>query len=149
VSADERTFQRDLTYGLWHRWRNIKQFVGEDAKFLTQIDIDFCEYCIHCNTPLALIETQRSVRDPKNARVTENLARMAGIEAYSVSYAVGSEGVIESFRVRQLAPVRSEVFALTPYMYARFVRSLRIGHVCDDSQHDRSSGDGVRVQRAS
>jgi hypothetical protein len=114
---------------------------------LTQIDIDFCEYCIHCNTPLALIETQRSVRDPKNARVTENLARMAGIEAYSVSYAVGSEGVIESFRVRQLAPVRSEVFTLTPYMYARFIRSLRVGHRCGESdgcqQRGRSSGAGV------
>lgn len=131
MSADERTFTRDLTYGLWHRWRNIKQFIGDDAKYMSQIDIDFCEYCFWCNTPLALIETQRSVRDPKDATVTQALAEMAGIEAYSVSYATDADGVIVSFRVRQLTPERSEVFTMPPLMYAHFIRQLRRGHDCN------------------
>jgi hypothetical protein len=130
MSADERTFERDLTYGLWHRWRSIKRYIGDDARYMSQIDIDFCEYCFWCNTPLALIETQRSAYDPKEARVTQTLAEMAGIEAYSVSYAV-VDGVIESFKIRQLTPRRSEVITMSPLLYANFILSLRSRHVCE------------------
>lgn len=130
MSIKERTGTRDLTYSAWHRQDNLRRFIGRmSADAMTMIDIDACEYCRDCYTPLALIETQHSCNGPKSARVTQQLASMAGITAWSVSY-VTDDGDITGFQVRRLAPTVSTVHALTPLGYGRFLFSLRDDHHC-------------------
>lgn len=129
MSEAERTGTRDLTYSQWHRTSSLSRFVDKvDAWECGVIDIDWCEYCRYCKQPLALIETQASKATPKSATVTRNLAALAGISAYSVSFVV-LDDEIQRFRLRQIWPTESSVYDLTPERYASFLCGLRRVHV--------------------
>ena len=133
MSARERTGQRDLTYSAWHRQENTRRYLGNRRAFeLGMIDMDGVEWCRHCRTPLALIETQRSDGPPKSAAVTAELASMAQITAYSVSYTDNGEGCggIHLFRVRRVFPAEAKVRDLTPDEYAEWLWSFRERHAC-------------------
>jgi hypothetical protein len=134
MSQTERTGFRSLLYSGWHRSDRIDRFLGRShARRLSVIDIDWCEYCCYCSRPIALVETQESTNPPKAARVTRQLALMAGIRAYSVSYQPTSDGDdIELFQVRLIAPELGEVMAMQPNVYAYFLWSLRNVHTCPD-----------------
>lgn len=130
MSNHERTGQRDLTYSRWHRDDSIVRYLDGDKRLayeLAVVDIDWCECCRRCWKPLALIETQRSEANPKSATVTANLAALAGIQAWSVSYSV-ENGEIVRFKRRQLSPLRGEIIEESPFAYARWLVSLRIVH---------------------
>lgn len=129
----ERTGFRSLLYSSWHRPPSLSRYLSSRlASRLHVIDIDWCEYCDVCKAPLALIETQESTHDPKSARVTATLARMAGITAYSVSYWPEGEADIGGFKVRRLEPPNSRVVTLTAAEYAQWLASLRITHTCGE-----------------
>lgn len=132
MSQAERTGFRSLLYSGWHRRDRVSRFLGPvKAPRLSMIDIDWCEYCCYCSTPIALIETQESQNAPKSARVTRQLALMAGIRAYSVSYRASEDGEdIELFQVQLIAPEIGEAMAMEPNVYAYFLWSLRNGHTC-------------------
>ena len=133
MSLRERTGLRDLLYSGWHRPDRIRRFVPyRVAATLKVCDIDWCEACHWCSWPVALIETQESSRGPKAAVITQNLARLAGIPAYSVSYVRGSDNDdIESFGVRQIAPANPWVQYMTPTEYAGFLVGLRDNHYAE------------------
>lgn len=129
MSQRERTGQRDLTYSRWHRQESTRRFLGVSiAAKLTAIDIDWCEACAFCSTPLALIETQRSGAAPKSARITRELAYRADLAAYSVSYAVDSDGEISAFRVQSIHPESDLVQEMSPFDYAGWLWALRQQH---------------------
>lgn len=132
MSQGERTGIRDLLYSRWHRYASIKRFVGiRVAAQLKVIDIDWCEACNACDMPVALIETQCSESKPKPARITTNLARLAGVPAYSVSYTRSDDGEdIELFQVQQIAPEIGDVLSMLPSVYAYWLWSLRDSHRC-------------------
>lgn len=138
---------QELLYSQWHRPSSTKRFLSNrDAHALAMIDIDAVEYCRTCYVPVALIETQRSSGPPKDALVTEAIARMAGIPAYSVSCVVkpGADWSwagqdIERFRVRKLCePGRwltddeRTIVDMSPQEYVEFLIDLRLRHVCDE-----------------
>lgn len=130
MSHAERTGVRSLVYSGWHRPVSISRYVGKVAAAkLCMIDVDACEYCCYCGTPLALIETQESAGPPKSARVMTALARLASIPAFSVSVDV-LDGDVAGFRLRQLGPAVGSDQSLTPAMYADWLVSLRDEHVC-------------------
>lgn len=143
MSERERTGARSLIYSAWHRVESLMHLLGKrHAWEVGMVDIDGCEYCRHCSTPLALIETQVSLNDPKNASVTQKLANMAGIAAYSVSIAV-DEDQIAGFKVKQLAPpTTSGVLTMSPEDYAHFLLDLRANHPCP-----RNAGSPVVVRQ--
>lgn len=130
MSMEERTGERDLLYSKWHRPSRIKEWMTpREAAMLTQIDIDWCEYCAFCGQPVALIETQESHRGPKSARVTSNLADLATMPAYSVAYQRTESGDdIALFTVRQLRPIELDVGEMLPNVYAYWLLSLRKAH---------------------
>lgn len=129
MSDKERTGVRDQTYSGWHRRDSQQQYLStREAWELGMIDIDSLEYCRYCYKPLALIETQVSENDPKDAPVMAGLATRASINAYSVSYVKSVDGQIELFRVRQLAPERGQVQDMIPKVYSFFLHSLRVNH---------------------
>lgn len=132
MSAKERTGSRDLTYSRWHREDNIRRYGlnRRQAYMLGVIDIDFCEYCRFCSTPLALIETQVSTNPPKRAPVMTRLARMASVPAYSVSIELDADGEPAMFRSRRLHPPLNAVAERTPDLYAWWLLSLRTDHEC-------------------
>src|SRR5690554_3397154 len=73
----------------WHRAESVQRFIDRlRAQWLTQIDIDSCEYCFlgGCLQPVALIETKLIWSVDKTITVTQNLAKRAGIPAYLVEY---------------------------------------------------------------
>lgn len=130
MSHAERTGVRSLVYSGWHRPASISRYVGKvTAAKLCMIDVDACEYCCVCGSPLALIETQESAGPPKPARVMTALARLAGIPAFSVSIST-ADGDITSFRLQQISPFVGGVLSFTPLMYADWLVSLRDEHAC-------------------
>jgi len=132
MSSRERTGSRDLRYSKWHREDSVRRYLtAREAWSLGYIDIDDCEYCRHCKAPLALIETQVSDGTPKGAPVTAELARIAGVPAYSVSVVAGDAEEIALFRVQQIAPVRGSVESMLPGVYARLLLGFRDRHLCD------------------
>lgn len=130
MSMNERTGTRDLLYSTWHRPASVRRFLSPRVTALiTVIDIDWCEYCNWCCKPVALLETQESGRAPKSAKVTAQLAEMADLSAWSVSYERTSDNQdIGLFRVRQIYPASDEVLDLKPAIYAKFLWSLRRTH---------------------
>lgn len=130
MSMEERTGQRDLLYSKWHRPSRVREWMSvRERAMLTQIDIDWCEYCAFCSTPIALIETQESTRGPKPAKVTGNLAEMAGIPAFSVSYTRSDCGSdIALFDVSQIRPVEKDIGQMLPQVYAYWLLALRTDH---------------------
>lgn len=137
MSLHERTGTRDLTYSTWHRPKSIGRYLDKrKAARLKAIDIDFCEACNECNLPLALIETQRSSSKPKPATITTELAKLACIPAYSVSYMtgiVGGEEDILAFHVSPIWPTDNvrAVTTMTAQQYAEWLWSLRDNHRCE------------------
>jgi len=132
MSSQERTGVRDLLYSRWHREGSVRDYLTKrEAWSLGYIDIDACEYCRHCKAPLALIETQVSDGQPKGAPVTAELARLAGIPAYSVSVVAGDAEEIARFCVQQIAPTRGSVESMLPSAYARLLLGFRDRHLCD------------------
>lgn len=127
MTTYERTGTRDLTYSKWHR--NVGGHLdARQVHQLAAIDVDFCEYCVWCYQPLALIEVQRSTARPKSAKVTTALARAAGIEAYSVSFWTDDSDVIAGFKVADLLAA-APVAELTPPEYATWLLAVRGGHL--------------------
>jgi hypothetical protein len=142
VSGRERTGHRDLLFSPWHRPDSLVRFLSRfDAERCAVIDVDFCEYCMKCNQPLALVEAQHSTARPKPATVTANLASLAGIPAYSVSYAkTATQLDVDSLRVQRIAPDVSAVREMTPREYANWLLALRVTHeqtACRSPHADR------------
>lgn len=130
MTHTERTGVRSLVYSGWHRPASIARYVGKvSAAKLCMIDVDACEYCCYCGSPVALIETQESAGPPKSARVMARLARMAGIPAFSVSVTVLDAEVV-CFQVQQLSPTEGCVSAMSPRAYAHWLLDLRAAHDC-------------------
>lgn len=133
MSLDERTGKRDLLYSGWHRTQSIRRFLPyRVAATLKVVDIDWCEACHWCSEPVALIETQESDRGPKPAVITQNLARLAGLRAFSVSYHRGEDGDIDYFYVKQIAPASPWNTQMRPEEYAGFLAALRDQHNIDN-----------------
>jgi hypothetical protein len=129
MSQDERTGQRDLRYSRWHRSGSLKRYIGYERAFnCAMIDIDAVEYCQHCKTPLALIETQHSHGPPKEANVMARLANLAGLHAFSLSYTCDSHGDLLEIRARLIAPTRGPVRTFTPTEWAHVLDSIRQRH---------------------
>lgn len=86
----------DFYMDVWHRRESLQRFVGRQrADWMSQIDIDCCEYC-HlggCLEPVALIETKLIWASDKTMTVTRNLARRAELAggAYLVEYETKSQ----------------------------------------------------------
>lgn len=94
------------------------------------VDVDSCEACCYCSEPVALIETQASTREPKPAPITGVLARLAGIEAYSVSYEPTLDGRdIVTFQVQRVQPPDPTIQTMLPGVYAYWLLSLRDQHI--------------------
>lgn len=143
MSDRERTGHRDLLYSRWHRADQVARYIGlGDARRLKTIDVDSCEWCARCQTPLVLIETKNSERSPAafvtQTRVTAQLARMAGISAFCVTYTCvcgitrGHQTAeacdINRFQRLQVEPAGDDtVYVLTPAMYAGWLRDLHEG----------------------
>lgn len=131
MSDRERTGSRDLSYSRWHRTDSLSRFIDARVAFRCKvIDIDWCEYCADCRMPLALIETQNSKASPKDANVMSQLAKLAGVPAYSVSYWTDDGGDVAGFRVRRLEPEPGPAVEKTPAEYAEFLEFLRLAHPC-------------------
>jgi hypothetical protein len=130
MSQAERTGVRDLLYSRWHRQDSINRFIGiRSAAMLKVVDIDWCEACQFCSQPVALIETQESKRAPKAATITQNLADLSKLPAYSVSYEPSADGRdIDGFAVQMIAPSLGEVARMMPYQYAKWLLALRDEH---------------------
>lgn len=120
MSRHELTGRRDLAYSRWHRTLD---------DHLTYVDVDCCEYCARCYTPLALVETAKDYGQAvKPAYVTANLAERAGIPAFVVLYAVLGDEVV-GLRVRRIVPKPPTAFRpFTPDEWAQYLRSLRRCH---------------------
>jgi hypothetical protein len=137
VSQAERTGVRDLTYSRWHRADSIRRYLPPTtAAKLTAIDVDWCEACCFCFTPLALIETQVSTAPPKKAAITRALALMAGIGAFSVSIVRAPDGDdIAMFRFQSLTEDDAPIRDMQPPVYALFLWSLRDQHRCRGTEN--------------
>ena len=132
MSMHERTGFRSLIYSQWHRVDGgIRKYLplGAAAQ-LDMIDIDSLEVCTFCKRPVALIETQDSVKAPKSAKFTASLASMANIPAYSVSYTWD----ITAFQVQRIAPEHPHVAEYTPGEYTEFLQRLRNDHACSKGE---------------
>ncbi len=134
----EKTGFRDQAYSAWHRVHSVRRFVGlEAAQTLSMIDLDaamYVEYGDDNKEPLALIETAVDVGQKyKNATVTKNLARRAGLRAYTVLYKLSDKTNpadpkvqdIEQFRVRQIWPTETDWKILTPEQWSRCIIKIR------------------------
>lgn len=98
MSEKERYGTRDQTFSRWHRYPNL-------PRWCNAIDIDFCEYCAFCGTPLALIELAQDVgQDTKPTTVLANLSRLSGVPAYCILYTGQSPDVIVAARIRRVEP---------------------------------------------
>lgn len=135
MSQEEHYGFRDEVYSRWHRCNSTARYFDndiEEAKKLSQIDLDWVEYCNECFEPIMLVETARDVGQPyKCASVTKHLAEMAGIRAILVLYLSNQSNTdIVKFRVKPLAPVEKDEFEMTPAQYATALRRLREEHAC-------------------
>ena len=92
IMAQEEVYgTRDRIYSAWHRRMSTRRFVGiEKAQTLAMIDLDaslYVEYDDKTKEPIAIMEIARDVGQiSKTSTVTRNLARKAGLLAYTVLY---------------------------------------------------------------
>lgn len=130
MSQRERTGQRDLIYNDWHRRDSLVRWLTDmEAYRCAAIDVDFCEWCTKCYQPIALVETQQSRTFDKPYQVTQNLARMAGIEGYVVSYWTTDDGLdVAGMRVQQIAPQLDAPVEMEPGDWARALYEMRVRH---------------------
>lgn len=133
----DRTGVRSQAYSVWHYPKRTGRFMSaREADRLGMVDIDACEYCRKCSMPLALIETQVSLNPPKDARVTLQLAELAGLPCYSISVEIAADGEdIAGFKVRRLRPASDTVLTWTPAEYARFLLRLHEDHTCTSAEY--------------
>lgn len=134
MSNEERTGQRDLLYNDWHRRNSFARFMTlVEADRCAAIDVDFCEYCKKCYQPLALVETQRSRSFDKPYTVTRNLALLAGLKAFVVSYWATEDGLdIEGMKVQQVAPDLHAPVTLAAPKWALHLYELRREHEANE-----------------
>lgn len=86
MSLREITGERDLTFSEWHR-----NHLPEDCSW---IDIDCCQFCKYCQSPLALIElTKCCDRDDleercrrKVAAITERIGIKLNIPVFKIAH---------------------------------------------------------------
>ena len=123
IEWKERSGKRDLSYSIWHR--------KTGGRHLYSIDIDAVEYCLRCKEPLALIELAVDIgQEHKSTVVMTNLAKKAGVPAYLVFYTKDASDSIQSFRVSQRYPRKTEEKQMTTFEYQMFLCSLRYRHKC-------------------
>jgi hypothetical protein len=144
MSAFERHGSRDLTFSRWHR-QALRDFAVSEVAGAAcgMIDIDCLEYCARCGTNLFLVETAQDVNQARKVTAQlERLAYAANIPAYCVLYKPTGESCpydrrcrdpqcahgIESFRVRQVAPVTSDWQRKTAREFAIFVLDFHAAH---------------------
>jgi hypothetical protein len=121
VSRFERTGHRSLTYSAWHRT------LPDDWPY---IDIDACEYCAQCLTPLLLLEVTYDTGRWKPARVLGALAARARVPAL-VLYYQAQAGRITGFRLRRIWPPGApQERVLTVAAFVAGLRQLRRRHQC-------------------
>ena len=144
---EEKYNCRDRSYSAWHRRNSTRRFIGiEKAQLLAMIDLDaalYIEYDDKSKEPLALVETARDVgQDFKNATVTLNLAKKAGIPCYVLLYELSSVQNpsdtrvavcgkkffdVERFRIKRLYPHPEKNWrTLTPQEWADGLVKLRV-----------------------
>lgn len=135
----------DFYMDYWHRRDSLERFVDRHrAEWMSQIDIDSCEYC-HlggCLEPVALIETKLVWSDSKTLTVTKNLARRASLagSVFLVEYdlerlpvycddcgrpAEDPENDIKYFVVTN---ANGDSHEMDPAQYAEWLWSLRFPH---------------------
>lgn len=134
MSAAERTGQRDLLYNDWHRVNSLVRYMTQvEAHRCAAIDIDFCEWCTKCHAPLALVEVQKSRTFEKPYTITRNLALLAGIEAWVLSYWTTEDELdIEGMRAQRVAPVLQSAQEFTPAEWAQVLYGMRERHEARD-----------------
>lgn len=127
----------------WHRPDSVSRFVDVNrARWLTQIDIDSCEYC-HlggCLEPVALVETKLIWSREKTMTVTNNLARRAAIPAFLVEYETtkptgacdhcGQPVAVDGNDIAYFVAtgVSGSLPEMDPAKYAEWLWELRFGH---------------------
>ena len=137
MTTREKTYQRDLTWQLWHReWAGIH--IGENARRqLDMADVDWQEYCGSsehtysnaCWQTICLIETTNAWDRDKTAAATLSTARMAGLPMAIVWLKkTGYPGQVASFRVRVLWPDRWPDKILPPNEMAEWLLSIHKAH---------------------
>lgn len=146
MARHERYGTRDNTISRWHRTLSDR---------CQMVDIDACEYCKKCKSPIALIEYARDVgQEFKPATITTRLANDAGIAAYVVLYStpdgwnpavveeweqVDWPKVLTGFRVQQTAPTRTKFTHVSYDQFKDFVEQLH--------EHDCRRADMLRRVR--
>ena len=137
MAHEENFGTRDLTYSAWHRRMSTQRFVGiENAQRLHMIDLDaalYIEYDDETKEPLALVETARESNRYKCATVTRNLARKAGIPAFTLLYTPSNMPNpsypscmdIASFRVRRIWPEPNDWKTISPKDWAEWLLKIR------------------------
>ncbi len=157
MSGRERTGRRDLLMSRWHREESIRRWLtAAQAAKLERIDIDSAEACPYCHHTIALIEEKNSARSPGSfsVRNTVLLADDAKIPAYCVTYLCicGISGDshetkdgcdVTSIQLLQVAPIRGEIQNMKPAVYAYWLHSLRVTHVCAPDL-SANQGDGTQ-----
>ncbi|QDU39693.1 hypothetical protein Mal4_40390 [Maioricimonas rarisocia] len=132
MPLQERTGLRDLTFSAWHRPPTLP---GD----CSWIDIDCCQFCDYCNSPLALFELVwagnaeclKEVCQRKVATITQLLAVRLSIPAYKIAY-TGTD-TIDAAALQKLGAPAIQV--LTPGELAEFIDRL---HDCEFCKKHRS-----------
>lgn len=148
--ARSRKYREDLTYSEWHRDR-LRQLYERIGHRLDMADRDWTEFCHHCKIPFAIMEEvvdRGQNLNEKSTRVTRNLARMAGVEAYLIAprterprdiqdeinrlqdliTELESKHPIVEFHVKELYPEHTSLRSLTPEQWAENVLLLHRRH---------------------
>src|SRR5690606_16497029 len=138
MAQEEQYNSRDRSYSAWHRRNSTRRFVGiEKAQTLAMIDLDaalYVEYDDKTKEPLALVEAAIDTGQAfKSAAVTANLARRAGIPAFTVLYrrsghrnpADANWPDIDRFRVRRVSPEPTDWKIVSPELWAKCLLKIR------------------------
>ena len=159
MTTREKTYQRDLTWQLWHReWAGIH--IGENARRqLDMADVDWQEYCGSsehtysnaCWQTICLIETTNAWDLDKTAAATLSTARMAGLPMAIVWLKkTGYPGQVASFRVRVLWPDRwpESSSPRTRWPNGSYPSTRRIVVSVEVRMHSQASAGSATFQRS-
>lgn len=136
----ERTGFRDEAYSRWHR-----KLSKPGHRQLRFINLDWLEQCDECYRTVAVLELayDNGEQDHKAAYATRETARALRAPGYVVLYRRTADGLIDSVRVRQIAPVESQEYvAYSAERWAHHLYDLR-------SCHPIPQADRVSVPRQS
>lgn len=95
------------------------------------VDIDHVEMCLHCQAPLALIETALDIGQSifsKKAHVTRRLAEMASLPAYVVLYGKNEANEVVSIRYLMISPTKGTEFVVEPDEWAEMLYGFHHYH---------------------